>query len=93
MASVWWVTNGVEHLGCFVIAPDASEAKLLARRSFLAHLLDTEPRTGECWSRLAATCCGPADPGWRSKLVDARGPVRRAGGRGRGRRIEPDDAR
>jgi hypothetical protein len=71
MASVWWVTNGVEHLGCFVIAPDASEAKMLARRSFLAH---TEPRTGECWSRLAARCCGPADPGWRSELVDARGP-------------------
>jgi hypothetical protein len=85
MASVWWVTNGVEHLGCFVIAPDASEAKMLARRSFLAH---TEPRTGECWSRLAARCCGPADPGWRSELVAARGPVRRAGGRGE-RTTEP----
>jgi hypothetical protein len=45
MASVWWVTNGVEHLGCFVIAADERGAKLLARRSFLAH---TEPRTGEC---------------------------------------------
>jgi hypothetical protein len=68
--------QGAEHLGCFVIAPDASEAKMLARRSFLAH---TEPRTGECWSRLAARCCGPADPGWRSELVDARGtPMTRA---------------
>jgi hypothetical protein len=93
MASVWWVTMGgagkePEGVGCFVIAPDASEAKLLARRSFLAHLLDTEPRTGECWSRLAARCCGPADPGWRSELVDARGPVRRVGGRGE-RTTEP----
>jgi hypothetical protein len=89
MASVWWVTMGgagkePEPLGCFVIAPDASEAKMLARRSFLAH---TEPRTGECWSRLAARCLGPADPGWRSDLVDARGPVRQAGGRGRGWRV------
>jgi hypothetical protein len=83
MASVWWVTNGVEHLGCFVIAADERGAKILARRSFLAH---TEPRTGECWSCLAVRCLGPADPGWRSELVDARGPVRRAGGRGRGRR-------
>jgi hypothetical protein len=76
MASVWWVTMGgagkePEGVGCFVIAPDASEAKMLARRSFLPH---TEPRTGECWSRLAARCLGPADPGWRSERVDARGP-------------------
>jgi hypothetical protein len=69
MASVWWVTNGVGPLGCFVIAADEREAKVLARRSFLAHLLDTEPRTGECWSRMAARCLGPADPGWRSELV------------------------